>query len=51
VMATIHPSSILRAPDEDARRTELARFVEDLAAIAEALRRGAPGPEPAPPAF
>jgi uracil-DNA glycosylase len=49
VMATVHPSSILRAPDEDARRTELARFVEDLAAVGEALRRGPPGPEPAAP--
>ena len=30
VMATIHPSAILRAPDPEARRTETARFVEDL---------------------
>jgi hypothetical protein len=29
-MATIHPSAILRAPDEEARRTEYARFVDDL---------------------
>jgi DNA polymerase len=43
VMATVHPSSILRAPDEAARRTELERFVEDLAALAAALR--APPPE------
>jgi DNA polymerase len=43
VMATVHPSSILRAPDETARRTELERFVEDLAALAAALR--APPPE------
>jgi DNA polymerase len=43
VMATVHPSSILRAPDEAARRTELAHFVEDLAVLAEALR--APPPE------
>jgi len=38
VMATVHPSSILRAPDDAARRTELARLVEDLATLAEALR-------------
>jgi len=38
VMATVHPSSILRAPDDAARRTELARLVDDLAGLAEALR-------------
>jgi len=43
VMATVHPSSILRAPDDAARRTELARLVDDLAVLAEALR--APPPE------
>ena len=30
VMATVHPSSILRFPDDEARRAERARFVEDL---------------------
>jgi uracil-DNA glycosylase len=35
-MATIHPSAILRAPDEDARRTEYARFVDDLKVAARA---------------
>ncbi len=43
VMATVHPSSILRAPDDQARRAELTRLVEDLASLAEALR--APPPE------
>jgi DNA polymerase len=43
VMATVHPSSILRAPDDADRRAELARLVEDLAALAQALR--APPPE------
>jgi uracil-DNA glycosylase len=38
VMATVHPSSILRAPDDETRRTEQARLVEDLTALAEALR-------------
>jgi DNA polymerase len=33
VMATVHPSSILRAPDADTRRVEMARFVADLARI------------------
>src|SRR5439155_2813459 len=30
VTATVHPSSILRAPTDAARRTEFARFVDDL---------------------
>ena len=30
VMATVHPSSILRAPDDEARRLEYQRFVDDL---------------------
>jgi uracil-DNA glycosylase family protein len=47
VMATVHPSSILRAPDDEARRTEMTRFVEDLAAVAQALREPrAPSPAP-----
>lgn len=37
--ATVHPSSILRAPGEDARRTELAAFVEDLRGVARLLDR------------
>jgi DNA polymerase len=43
VMATVHPSSILRAPDDETRRAELARLVEDLAGLAEALRAPPPG--------
>jgi DNA polymerase len=42
VMATVHPSSILRAADDAARRTELERFIEDLAALAAALRHPTP---------
>jgi uracil-DNA glycosylase family protein len=34
MMATIHPSSILRAPDEQTRRRETKRFVEELQHIA-----------------
>src|ERR1700683_1882538 len=30
VMATVHPSSILRAPDEQTREEEMKRFIEDL---------------------
>ena len=37
VMATVHPSSILRAPDEEARHREMAHFVEDLRAAARVL--------------
>ncbi|WP_308197122.1 UdgX family uracil-DNA binding protein [Anaeromyxobacter sp. SG17] len=38
VVATVHPSSILRAPDDETRREEMRRFVEDLARVAEVLR-------------
>jgi uracil-DNA glycosylase family protein len=37
VMATIHPSSILRSPDNDTRRTEMRRFIEDLEKVRDAL--------------
>ena len=37
VTATVHPSSILRAPDEQARRDEMKRFVADLKKVAAAL--------------
>lgn len=37
VTATVHPSSILRAPDDDARRQEMRDFVADLKKVAKAL--------------
>src|SRR4051794_36699155 len=37
VMATVHPSSILRAPDPAAREREFDAFVEDLTAVAGLL--------------
>jgi DNA polymerase len=37
VTATVHPSSILRAPDEESRRDEMRRFVEDLKKVRKAL--------------
>jgi len=40
VMATVHPSSILRAPDDDTRRQETKLFVEDLRKVARALSSG-----------
>jgi DNA polymerase len=37
VTATIHPSAILRAPDDDARQAERAAFTADLELVARAL--------------
>jgi DNA polymerase len=37
VVATVHPSSILRAPDDETRRTEIHRFVEDLRVAARLI--------------
>ena len=37
VTATVHPSSILRAPSDEARRAEMKRFVEDLKKIRAAI--------------
>ena len=39
VTATVHPSSILRAPDEESRREEMRGFVADLERIARKLAR------------
>ena len=39
VAATVHPSSILRATDDDARRAEMQQFVADLKKVAAALSR------------
>lgn len=33
-IATVHPSSILRAPDDQARHEEMARLIEDLRVVA-----------------
>jgi uracil-DNA glycosylase len=38
VTATVHPSSILRAPDEESRRLERKRFCADLAKVARKLQ-------------
>jgi uracil-DNA glycosylase len=40
VIATVHPSSILRAPDDESRRTEMERFVADLEKVARELGKG-----------
>ena len=36
-LATVHPSALLRAPDEETRRREILRFIEDLRQVAQIL--------------
>jgi DNA polymerase len=38
VMATVHPSSILRARDDESRRLEMKAFVQDLEAAASKVK-------------
>jgi uracil-DNA glycosylase family 4 len=38
VLATIHPSAVLRAPDAEGRRAAYAALVGDLRTVAKALR-------------
>jgi uracil-DNA glycosylase len=38
VAATVHPSAILRAPDDEARIAQRESFAEDLRVVAQALR-------------
>ena len=40
VVATIHPSAVLRAPDAEGRRAAYGMLVADLKVVAKALRRG-----------
>ena len=37
VIATVHPSSILRAPDDETRHEEMKRFIEDLRKVASVI--------------
>src|SRR5947209_1959227 len=39
IMATVHPSSILRAPDDETRRAEKRHFVDDLKKVARVLSK------------
>jgi uracil-DNA glycosylase len=39
VIATVHPSSILRAPDSERRRLEMEKFVADLTKVRETLEK------------
>jgi DNA polymerase len=34
IVATVHPSSILRAPDDESRHAEMDRFIADLRIVA-----------------
>ncbi len=39
VLATVHPSSILRAPDDESRHEEMRKFVADLKTVARQIHR------------
>ena len=39
IMATVHPSSILRAPDDETRHTEKRAFIDDLKRVANVLSK------------
>jgi uracil-DNA glycosylase family protein len=39
VMATVHPSALLRAPDDETRRSETRRFIEELKLVRQALEK------------
>lgn len=39
VLATVHPSSILRAPDTESRHREMALFIDDLKQVAKIIAR------------
>ena len=47
LFVTVHPSYLLRLPDERAQAIEYRRFVDELGMIAEALRETPPQPQPA----
>jgi len=39
IMATVHPSSILRAPDDETRHVEKRRFIDDLKRVARVISK------------
>ncbi len=39
IMATVHPSSILRAPNEETRHAEKRRFIDDLKKVARVISK------------
>jgi hypothetical protein len=42
ITATVHPSLILRAPDDESRALEMEAFIADLHRVAERLGRVVP---------
>ena len=38
VLATVHPSAVLRAPDDETRRRETERFIDDLRVVVKKLQ-------------
>ena len=38
-LATVHPSALLRAPDEETRRREIQRFIADLRQVATIIQK------------
>jgi DNA polymerase len=49
VFATVHPSALLRMPDEETRHAEMSRFVEELKVLARAVRRAGAARSPSAP--
>jgi len=39
VIATVHPSAVLRAPDDESRHEEMRKFVEDLKTVARQMQK------------
>jgi len=39
ITATVHPSAILRAPDDDSRHQEMRLFIQDLKKVARAMEQ------------
>ena len=39
IMATVHPSSVLRAPDDETRHDEKRKFIDDLKKVAHVLSK------------
>ncbi len=39
IMATVHPSSLLRAPDDETRHLEKRRFIDDLKKVARVISK------------
>ena len=41
VIATVHPASALRAPDDETRRADIQRFIDDIKKVARAIHKRA----------